>query len=130
VLRIGNLRPRLVRADEEGMRPRFSVVTRTIAVVFAFAGLGAGVGVWGSSSAAGALILLALAAVFLLVAIGLWTEFAWAWWLGLGIVLVTMALTQVFNIPGGVGPIWLAVALGFVASAVQGRRDNTSRTSR
>lgn len=112
------------------MQPRFGVVTQAIAVAFACAGLGAGVAILGASGVSDRLVLLALAVVFLLVATGIWTGSVWAWRSGLAIVLATIALTWVLHVPDGVGPVWLAVMVGFVVTGVQGRRDRVGRTAR
>jgi hypothetical protein len=86
------------------MQPRFGVVTRVIAAVFALAGIGAAIAMLGVGDASDRLMLLLLAAGFLVLAVGLWAESIWAWWAGAAVVVLTTLLSRVLNVPGGAGP--------------------------
>ena len=110
-------------ADNEVMQPRFGIVTRVIAAVFALAGIGAAMAILGTGDASDGLVLLLLAAGFLVLAVGLWAESTWAWWAGAAVVVLTVLLSRVLNVPGGAGLVWLGTVVGFVVSGFQGWRD-------
>lgn len=110
-------------ADNEVMQPRFGIVTRVIAAVFALAGIGAAMAMLGTGDASDRLVLLPLAAGFLVLAVGLWAESTWAWWAGADAVVLTVLLSRVLNVPGGAGLVWLGTVVGFVVSEFQGWRD-------
>ncbi|MGA9160523.1 MAG: hypothetical protein WB297_06620 [Actinomycetota bacterium] len=105
------------------MQPRFGIVTRVIAAVFALAGIGAAMAISGVGDASDRLVLLLLAAGFLVLAVALWAESIWAWWAGAAVVVLTIVLSCVLNVPGGAGLVWLATVVGFVVSGFQGWRD-------
>jgi hypothetical protein len=105
------------------MQPRFGIVTRVIAAVFALAGIGAAMGTLGVGDASDRLVLLLLATGFLVLAVGLWAESIWAWWAGAAVVVLTILLSRVLNVPGGAGLVSLATAVGFIVSGFQGWRD-------
>ena len=110
-------------ADNRVMQPRFGIVTRVIAAVFALAGVGAAMAVLGVGDASDKLALLLLAAGFLVLAMGMWAESIWAWWAGAAAVILTILLSRVLNVPGGAGLVWLATVIGFIVSGFQGWRD-------
>ena len=104
------------------MQPRFGVITRVIASVFALAGIGAAIAMLGVGDASDRLMLLLLAAGFLVLAVGLWAESIWAWRAGAAVVVLTILLSRVLNVPGGAGLVWLATVVGFIVSGFQGWR--------
>ena len=106
------------------MQPRFGIVTRVIAAVFALAGVGAAIAMLGVGEASDRLVLLLLAVAFLVLAVGLWAESISAWWAGAAVVVLTILLSRVLNVPGGAGLVWLATAVGFIVSGFQGWQDN------
>jgi hypothetical protein len=110
-------------ADNEVMQPRFGIVTRVIAAVFALAGIGAAMAMLGTGDAFDRLVLFLLGAGFLVLAVGLWAESTWAWWAGAAVVVLTVLLSRVLNVPGGAGLVWLGTVVGFVVSWFQGWRD-------
>ena len=79
------------------MQPRFGIVTRVIAAVFALAGIGAAIAMLGVGDASDRLILLLLAVGFLVLALGLWSESVWAWWAGAAVVVLTVLLSRVLD---------------------------------
>jgi hypothetical protein len=112
------------------MEPRFGIITRVIAAVYALAGIGAAQAILGTGEVANKMVLLVLAAGSLVLALGLWSESVLAWWAGAAVVLLTILLSRVLNSPGGAGLVWLAAFVGFAVSGFQGWRDRVHAPTR
>lgn len=80
-------------------RPRFSKLTRVVAVVFGLAGVGALIAGLSAGNASDGFILACLAAGFLAVGAGVWMEYLWAWWAAIGASLFTVVMTPRLAFP-------------------------------
>jgi hypothetical protein len=108
------------------MRPRFSVLTQVLAVVFAIAGLGAAMSGL-STRGADQVILLLLAIPFILVGVGMWIEDLRAWWAGLIMCAISVLASLIARLGLGWMP-WLAFLTMFFVSAKQGNSDQGAKT--
>lgn len=108
-------------------RPRFSKLTRVVAVVFGLAGVGALIAGLSAGNASDGFILACLAAGFLAVGAGVWMEYLWAWWAAIGASLFTVVMTLAWRFPLTSALVWSAVLALLVTSAIQGRASNESR---
>ena len=107
-------------------RPRFSKVTRVVAVVFMLGGVGALIAGVSAGNASDGIILGCLAAGFLAVGAGVWMEYPWAWWAAIGVSLFTVVMTFALRFPFTSALVWTVVLALLVTSAIQGRASTGS----